>query len=101
MSGTGAFASNSCAVTFNVTTPDADSFRRVVGATPADYLAAWRLSLTRQQLRQGKPLKQIADAVGYGSVATLSRAFKLRWGVSPREWKQAEESVRVAARPGE
>lgn len=70
----------------------ADSFRRVVGATPADYLAAWRLSLTRQQLRQGKPLKQIADAVGYGSVATLSRAFKLRWGVSPREWKQVERA---------
>lgn len=67
----------------------ADNFRRVIGTTPAEYLATWRLSLTRQQLRQGKSLKQIADAVGYGSVATLSRAFRLKWGVSPREWKQA------------
>ncbi|HEU0307243.1 MAG TPA: AraC family transcriptional regulator [Lysobacter sp.] len=67
----------------------AASFRRVLGTTPADYLAAWRLSLTQQQLRQGKPLKQISDSVGYGSVATLSRAFKARWGMSPREWKQA------------
>ena len=71
----------------------AASFRRVVGTTPAEYLAAWRLSLTQQQLRQGKPLKQISDTVGYGSVAALSRAFKARWGMSPREWKQAGEAA--------
>jgi AraC-like DNA-binding protein len=71
----------------------ADSFRRVIGTTPAEYLAAWRLGLAQHQLRQGRPLKLIAEAVGYGSVATLSRAFKLRWGVSPREWKQAAESL--------
>lgn len=70
----------------------AAAFRRAIGTTPADYVAAWRLSLTQQQLRQGKPLKQIADAVGYGSVAALSRAFKARWGVSPREWKQSSEA---------
>lgn len=70
----------------------AASFRRVIGTTPAEYLAAWRLSLTQQQLRQGKPLKQISDTVGYGSVAALSRAFKARWGMSPREWKQAGET---------
>lgn len=71
----------------------AECFHRVVGTTPADYVVAWRLNLTRQQLRQGKPLKQISHAVGYGSVAALSRAFKSRWGVSPREWKQAVEAV--------
>lgn len=73
----------------------AASFRRVLGSTPADHLAAWRLSLAQQQLRQGKPLKQIAETVGYASAAALSRAFKARWGVSPREWKQAREG-----RPG-
>ena len=70
----------------------AASFRRVIGTTPAEYVAAWRLSLTQQQLRQGKPLKQISETVGYGSVAALSRAFKARWGMSPREWKQAGEA---------
>jgi AraC-like DNA-binding protein len=70
----------------------AAAFRRVMGTTPADYVAAWRLSLAQQQLRQGKSLQQIADSVGYGSVAALSRAFKARWGMSPREWKQAAET---------
>ena len=65
----------------------------MLGTTPAEYVAAWRLSLTQQQLRQGKPLKQISDTVGYGSVAALSRAFKARWGMSPREWKQAGEAA--------
>ena len=70
----------------------AATFRRVVGTTPAEYLSTWRLSLTQQHLRQGRSLKQISDAVGYGSVAALSRAFKARWGVSPRAWKQAAGS---------
>lgn len=77
----------------------AATFHRVLGTTPADYVAAWRLSLTQQQLRQGKPLKQISDAVGYGSVAALSRAFKARWGLSPREWKQTGDEDRLVSRP--
>jgi AraC-like DNA-binding protein len=68
----------------------AETFRRVLGMTPADYLASWRLGLARQQLRQGHTLQRIAEAVGYGSVAALSRAFKARWGVSPREWKRQD-----------
>ena len=67
----------------------AETFKRVLGLTPADYLGAWRLGLAQQQLRQGRTLQRIAETVGYGSVAALSRAFKARWGMSPREWKRA------------
>jgi AraC-like DNA-binding protein len=71
------------------------TFHRVLGTTPAEYLATWRLGLAQQQLLRGQPLKQIADAVGYGSVSALSRAFKTRWGVSPREWKNAALDARA------
>jgi AraC-like DNA-binding protein len=65
----------------------ANSFRKAVGVTPGVYLQAWRVSLAQKALLQGKSLKLIAQDVGYGSEAALSRAFKAQSGKSPREWR--------------
>ncbi|MGN7874141.1 cupin domain-containing protein [Roseateles sp. 22389] len=64
-------------------------FRDLVGQAPAAYLADWRLSLAQEQLRLGRPIKQIADQLGYANASALSRVFTQRVGRSPREWKQA------------
>lgn len=66
----------------------ADAFREAIGQTPGQYLQAWRIGLAQRALRRGRPLKLIADEVGYGSEAALSRAFKAHSGVSPRAWRQ-------------
>ena len=68
----------------------ADSFREQIGCTPGGYLQSWRVSLAQQALRRGRSLKMIAVEVGYGSEASLSRAFKAQSGVTPREWRQAQ-----------
>ena len=65
-------------------------FKQVVGNTPGEYLAAFRLCIAQGMLRRGLPLKHIAQDVGYGSTAALSRAFKAGCGVSPREWRNTE-----------
>lgn len=65
----------------------AASFREAMGTTPGQYLQGWRVGLAQQALRQGRPLKRIADDVGYGSEAALSRAFKAHTGQSPRQWR--------------
>lgn len=65
----------------------ANAFRDTVGVTPGDYLAAWRVTLAQDLLKRGRALKHVALDVGYGSTVALSRAFKARTGVSPREWK--------------
>lgn len=70
----------------------ANTFRDTVGCTPGSYLQKWRIGLAQQALRGGRPLKLVADEVGYGSEAALSRAFKAQVGHSPREWKQAESA---------
>lgn len=67
----------------------AQTFREIVGTTPGDHLAAWRLSLAQTLLRQGRPVKQVALDVGYGSPAALSRVFSARLGQSPRAWLKA------------
>ncbi|WMJ68644.1 AraC family transcriptional regulator [Stenotrophomonas sp. 24(2023)] len=65
----------------------AEAFRQALGTTPGQYLQGWRVGLAQQALRQGQPLKRIADEVGYGSEAALSRAFKAHTGQSPRQWR--------------
>lgn len=71
----------------------AASFKKVVGVTPAEYLSDWRLTLATTQIRSGQPIKMIAAELGYASASSLSKAFKQRFGVSPRGW-----SLSLAAR---
>jgi AraC-like DNA-binding protein len=67
----------------------AEAFRDAVGQTPADYLAQWRLTIARGELRAGKPIKQLAADLGYANASALSRLFAQRHaGLSPRTWLQ-------------
>lgn len=71
----------------------ANSFRDVVGVTPGNYLQRWRVGLAQKSLLHGRALKLIAQQVGYGSEAALSRAFKAQSGQSPREWRKAQRET--------
>lgn len=64
-------------------------FKQLVGATPADYLADWRLALAKARLRRGDPVKLIAGELGYANASALSRVFAQRVGMSPRAWLAA------------
>ncbi|WP_434627007.1 cupin domain-containing protein [Chromobacterium sp. CV08] len=66
-------------------------FREVVGCTPGAYLQGWRVRLAQQALGRGRSLKMIAEEVGYGSEAALSRAFKAQCGATPRQWRQRRD----------
>jgi AraC-like DNA-binding protein len=68
----------------------ANGFREAVGTTPGSYLQSWRVGLAQKALLQGRSLKLIAQDVGYGSEAALSRAFKAQSGKSPRDWRNAQ-----------
>jgi AraC-like DNA-binding protein len=69
----------------------AEHFAYFVGIPPIQYLAEWRLQLAASLLRGSKSsLAEIADRVGYGSEAALSRAFKRQFGVAPTPYRRAE-----------
>jgi AraC-like DNA-binding protein len=60
-------------------------FRTVVGKTPIDYLTLWRMTIARQLLAKGNPVKSVANAVGYDSAAAFSRVFARVTGQPPRD----------------
>lgn len=62
------------------------NFRETVGATPMDYLTDWRMLIAQNLLKQGRPIKSVAAAVGYQSQAALARVFAKRAGVAPSDW---------------
>lgn len=70
----------------------ANGFRDTVGATPGSYLQGWRVGLAQKAILRGRSLKHIAQDVGYGSEAALSRAFKSYAGKSPRAWRDAQRA---------
>jgi AraC-like DNA-binding protein len=71
----------------------AERFALLVGVPPIQYLAQWRIQLAASLLRSGKSsLAEIAERVGYGSEAALSRAFKRQVGVAPALYRRAESA---------
>lgn len=65
----------------------AQRFTDHVGVPPMQYLAQWRMQLAATMLTGPSTLARIADAVGYGSEAAFSRAFKKVVGASPAAWR--------------
>ncbi|WP_070887717.1 AraC family transcriptional regulator [Pseudomonas argentinensis] len=76
----------------------ANQFRDVVGETPAGYLQRWRIGLVQKWLKNGQPLRLIAEEAGYSSEPALSRAFKSQCGLSPKAWLAQEQQRSLEAR---
>jgi AraC-like DNA-binding protein len=66
----------------------AAKFRAHVGRSPMEYLAEIRMGYAADLLRgtTGMPLWEVARRVGYQDESSFARAFKLRYGVSPRAY---------------
>jgi AraC-like DNA-binding protein len=77
----------------------AERFALLVGVPPIQYLAKWRIQLAASLLRAGKSsLAEVADRVGYGSEAALSRAFKRCVGLPPARYRQGARGAEKVAR---
>ncbi len=63
----------------------AAQFRATIGRTPMEYLTGWRMTVARQLLARGTPVKSVAAQVGYESAAAFSRVFARVTGQAPRE----------------
>jgi AraC-like DNA-binding protein len=64
-------------------------FRTVLGQTPLEYLARWRMHKAGDMIRSNDTsFSEAASAVGYGSQSSFSRVFRREMGVAPREYRR-------------
>jgi AraC-like DNA-binding protein len=67
-------------------------FRRDLGMTPQQYLVEKRMQQAWKLLTQGRlQVQQIAERVGYASLAAFSDRFRRHFGHSPRHFRRINE----------
>ncbi|MBP1846014.1 AraC-like DNA-binding protein [Rhizobium petrolearium] len=66
----------------------AERFLKVVGETPARYVARVRMHQARQWLKDGMRVSVVADRLGYDAEASFSRAFKRIIGAPPSQFRR-------------
>lgn len=63
-------------------------FSATLGESPMIYVTKWRMVIASQMLeRNQRSIDQIANEVGYESMAAFSRAFKRHVGCPPAIWR--------------
>ena len=68
----------------------AERFRRLLGETPMDYLARWRMHQATRLLSEGRAsVAVVAERVGYESEAAFAKAFKRTVGIAPGAYRRA------------
>jgi AraC-like DNA-binding protein len=65
-------------------------FRKIVGATPMEYLTRWRMLLAAERLQSSTDgLSVIARSLGYESESAFGKAFRRVMGCSPRQYTRS------------
>jgi transcriptional regulator GlxA family with amidase domain len=73
-------------------------FRAALDMSPAEYVELARIDIARRLLEDSAaPIKAIAFAAGFGSTATLRRAFLHIIGVTPLEYRLRFQTANAAA----
>jgi AraC-like DNA-binding protein len=75
-------------------------FKRLVGASPMDYLTRWRMLLAADRLGNGgETVSSLAPALGYESESAFSTAFKRVMGKPPRHYGRGDAPPDAALVP--
>ena len=74
-------------------------FKESMGCTPQEFLIRMRLAKATELMRtEDLPIKDISALCGYPNQLHFSRAFKQRYGTSPREWRNQNKLHHIKRR---
>ena len=66
-------------------------FKRYSGMGVMHYFTRLKMTRAAELIRQGRPMSEVSDALGYTSQNYFSTAFKREQGVSPLQYKKSIE----------
>ncbi|WP_040213915.1 AraC family transcriptional regulator [Clostridium polynesiense] len=72
-------------------------FKKETGTSLYSFIIQKRLILAKSLIRQGLPMFQVAAQSGFGDYSTFVRAFKKRFGMSPRVYYNKLQSFENTA----
>lgn len=68
-----------------------DRFRALLGESPMQYCAKWRMNIAADMLRKERQhAANVAYSVGFNSEAAFNRAFKREFGLPPAAWQKMQ-----------
>ena len=68
-----------------------DRFRTLLGESPMQYCARWRMHVAADMLRKDRHNAcSVAYSVGFNSEAAFNRAFKREFGLPPAAWRRLQ-----------
>jgi AraC-like DNA-binding protein len=73
-------------------------FRKETGATPHDYLSAYRVYRAQALMREGVKLSEVATRCGFADQSHFNRQFKRSMSISPKTIRSTLSNTRARAR---
>lgn len=67
-------------------------FKRYYGQTPRQYLIDKRIERAKENLKNGMSVTQTCFSIGFESIGSFSKLFKLKIGCSPRNFQKQQLS---------
>jgi AraC-like DNA-binding protein len=75
-------------------------FRDLMGQTPFEYVARWRMTCAKTELRRlSRSIADTARELGYRSEAAFNRAFTKRYGIGPGAFRRSLQPGAADAAP--
>lgn len=67
-------------------------FKQKMGVSLYRYISQRRLIASKVLIQEGQPLETISRQVGFADYSTFFRAFRQEYGISPRQYRQLQDS---------
>ncbi|NVJ51744.1 MAG: response regulator, partial [Gammaproteobacteria bacterium] len=71
-------------------------FKALFDRSPSDYLRSFRLTKSKEQLRKGLRVSEVAFNVGFNSQAYFSKCFKAQFGMTAKEYQESGKVIESA-----